>query len=93
MHLPTLAGRSLLGGLALTLLTAVALPRTRFGATGYGLPVTWLVRRALAPEFSPWRVNWLGFLIDLAVWTATVFAVVSLLRRVGSRTAGDGPSE
>jgi len=84
-----LVGLALGGGIALTILTGLVPLRTLVGATHYGFPMAWLVRRVLAPEHVPWRVSWLGLVVDLLVWTAVVLAVLLVYERLrGSSTRG-----
>lgn len=58
------------------------------GGTHYGFPMAWLVHRVLAPEFFPWRVNWLGLVVDVFVWTVVSLATIVLYSRVRSHSAG-----
>jgi len=87
-----LVGRSLAGGVVLTLLTGIVPLRTLLGGTGYGFPLPWLIRQVLAPEYSPWRVNWLDLAVDLLVWTAPVFAIPVLYDRFSRRSAEGQPT-
>lgn len=85
-------GASLAGGVVLTLLSAVVPFQSLLGRTHYGFPMAWLIRRVLAPEYVPWRVNWLGLVVDVAVWTAVVFVGLVLYDRVRQRPPdGDSP--
>lgn len=69
-------GLVLAAGVGITLLTGLIPLRTLLGGTHYGIPVVWLVRRVLAPEYFPWRVNWIGFVVDVVVWTVVVLAAL-----------------
>lgn len=80
---------SLAGGVVLTLLTGLVPLRTLMGATHYGLPMAWLVRRVLAPEFFPWRLEPLGLVVDLLVWTVVALAVIVAVERFRGTGAGD----
>lgn len=86
-----LVGASLAGGVLVTLLTGVVPLRTLIGATHYGFPMAWLIRRVLAPEYFPWRVSWLGLAVDLVVWTALVYVVLLLYDRFGARSTDGRP--
>ena len=77
----TVFGAALLGGVLATLATGLVPTRSALGATHYGLPVPWLVRRALAPEYLPWEVLWTGLLVDLGTWSALVLLALVLYRR------------
>lgn len=87
-----LVGVSIAGGVLLTLLTGLFPLRTLMGATHYGFPMAWLIRRVLAPEYFPWRVAWLGLVVDLLVWTALVLVVLILYDRFNHRSAGGQPT-
>jgi hypothetical protein len=76
------------GGIAITLLTGLYPIETRLGATMYGLPVAWLVRRVTAPEYGPWYIDWLGLIVDVLVWTGVVLSTL-VLYDVGRRRLED----
>lgn len=76
-HLP----RAFALGAAVTLLSGAVPVRSLAGATHYGLPVTWLVRRVLAPAYFPWRVQWFGLAVDLVFWTALALVALAALER------------
>jgi len=65
---------SLIGGLAITLLTSLLsnMPAMLVGAVHYGYPVPWLFRLVLAPEYFPWRVNVVALVADVIVWAVVV---------------------
>jgi hypothetical protein len=90
MNRSRLVGFAFGGGVVLTLLTGLFPLRTLMGATHYGFPMAWVSRRVLAPEYFPWRVHWLGLVVDLFVWTAVVFAIVFVYTRrsMGRRRTG-----
>ena len=83
-----LVGLALGGGVVLTLVTGLLPLRTLLGATHYGFPMAWLIRQVLAPEYVPWRVDWLGLLVDLVVWTAFVFVLLVVYDRFSHRRPG-----
>jgi len=87
-----LVGLALAGGVVLTLLTGLVPLRTLLGATHYGVPLPWLVRRVLAPEYFPWRVRWVGLLVDLVVWTAVAFVALGLYDRFRNRPTDRRPA-
>jgi len=79
-------------GVVLTLITGIVRLRTLPGGEHYGFPAAWLVRRVLAPEYFPWRVSWLGLVVDLIVWTALVFVTLVLYDRFSRRSTGGQPT-
>jgi hypothetical protein len=68
----------IVGGLAIALLTGLVsnTPPMLVGATRYGLPMPWLFRLVIAPEYFPWRVDITRLLVDTAVWAAIVALVL-----------------
>lgn len=69
------------GGVVLTLLTGLVPVRSLLGGTHYGLPAVWLVRLVLGPGCVPWRVRWLGFVVDVVVWSVVVAVILVLYGR------------
>jgi hypothetical protein len=84
----TLAGASLAGGILVTAVTGLIPARTLVGAVHYGFPMAWLIRRVVAPEFFPWRVNRVGLVVDVAVWTLVVSVALVLYERLRDGSAG-----
>jgi hypothetical protein len=74
-------------GVAITLITGAfnTTPGGLVGATWYGFPVTWLSRLVIAPQYFPWRVNWVGFIADVIVWMILVW-IVSFVLSLGTYT-------
>jgi hypothetical protein len=72
------------GGLAIALLTGLVsnTPPMLVGATHYGLPMAWLFRLVIAPEYFPWRVDIARLLVDTAVWAAVVAVVLFIADKV-----------
>jgi hypothetical protein len=68
----------IVGGLAIALLTGLVsnTPPMLVGATHYGLPLAWLFRLVIAPEYFPWRVDIARLLGDTVVWAAVVAVVL-----------------
>ncbi|MFC5368866.1 hypothetical protein [Salinirubrum litoreum] len=93
MNRPRLLAVALGGGIVLTLLSGLVPVRTLAGGVHYGLPMAWLVRRILAPEFFPWRVNWLGLVVDIVVWTVILALLLVVSERLRNRQARSGPTE
>ena len=71
------------GGTLITLMTGFVPTRTLMGATHYGVPRAWLIRRVLAPGYVPWRLDWTGLLVDLLIWSAVVFVLFFIYDRFG----------
>lgn len=92
MNRNRLVGYSLAGGMLITLITGLYPLRTLLGGTHYGFPMAWLVRRGVGPEFFPWRVTWLGLLVDLVVWTVVVIVILVLYDQYRSRSTGRQPT-
>jgi hypothetical protein len=74
----------IVGGLAIALLTGLVsnTPPMLVGATHYGLPMTWLFRLVIAPEYFPWRVDITRLLVDTAVWAAIVAVVLFIAKKL-----------
>ena len=72
---------SVIGGVAVTLLTGFVANTVLLGAEHYGYPMAWLIRLVLAPEYFPWRVNVLNLIVDIVVWTIIAGIVVVVLTR------------
>jgi len=52
------------------------MPAPLVGAEHYGYPLPWLFRLILAPEYFPWRVDWVALIVDVFVWTIVMRVVV-----------------
>jgi len=65
---------SLIGGVVITLLTGLLsnMPAMLVGAVHYGYPIPWLFRLILAPEYFPWRLDVVAFVVDVVVWTIVI---------------------
>lgn len=82
-------------GTLITLATGLIVntPTQLIGAVHYGFPVAWLARLVIAPEFFPWRVDYLGLVTDLFVWTAISGLVLLVLTRAKKRLASFGSKQ
>ena len=71
---------SVIGGVVIALLTGLvnSTPGGLVGATWYGWPENWLIRMVVAPQYNPWKVNWVGLVVDAIVWIVIV-AIVMLV--------------
>lgn len=72
---------SIVTGLLVTTITSIIPVKTLIGGTHYGIPFPWLIKLVLAPEYSPWRINYLNFGIDILIWTVLVELVVIYINK------------
>jgi hypothetical protein len=72
------------GGVVITLLTGLVdnTPEGLMGAVWYGYPLPWLVMRVLAPQYFPWVLRPLRFIVDIVVWSIVVWVILFLLSKV-----------
>jgi hypothetical protein len=67
-------------GIAITLISSAA--RNTYngllGSSGYGYPTAWLYRLVIAPQYFPWRANYLNLIIDIIFW-AIIAAIVIMI--------------
>lgn len=68
---------AVIGGIVITLLTGLLenTPEMLVGATWYGYPLAWLVRKIIAPQYFPWVVQPLSLIADIIFW-AVVVAII-----------------
>jgi len=92
MNRSRLLGGALVGGALVTLVTGLVPVRTLLGGTHYGLPVAWLVRRVLAPQYWPWHVEPFGLVVDVVVWSAAVLVVLVAYDRYRHGSVGGQPA-
>jgi hypothetical protein len=76
---------SVLGGELVTPLTGLFsnTPRMLVGAVHYGFPIAWLFQIIVAPEYNPWRIDFLKFLADVVTWSVILLVVVFILDKAG----------
>ena len=74
---------SVLGGVIIALLTGLFsnTPEMLLGAEHYGFPLAWLIRMIVAPEYNPWRIEFLNFLADVVVWSVILFVIVLIVEK------------
>jgi len=74
------------GGVAIALLTGLAsnTPPMLLGANWYGYPLAWLIRLIVAPEYSPWQVNFLNLVVDMISWATILGIVLFVLGKIRS---------
>jgi hypothetical protein len=75
---------SILGGVIIALLTGLFsnTPEMLLGAEHYGFPLAWLIRMIVAPEYNPWRIDFLNFLADVVVWSVILFVIVLIVEKI-----------
>jgi len=75
---------SILGGEIITLLTGLFsnTPQMLVGAEHYGFPLAWLIRMIVAPEYNPWRIEFVNFLADVVVWSVILLVIVFIVEKV-----------
>jgi hypothetical protein len=75
---------SIFGGEIITLLTGLfsSTPQMLVGAQWYGFPLAWLIRMIVAPEYNPWKVEFLNFIGDIIVWSVVLFVIVFIADKV-----------
>ena len=72
---------SLIGGIGITTVTGLIKRKVLVGATHYGWPLAWLMYLTLAPEYYPWSVRPIWFVIDAVLWGLVVLIIVHYARR------------
>ena len=75
---------SILGGEIITLLTGLFsnTPQMLVGAEHYGFPLAWLIRMIVAPEYNPWRIEFVNFIADVVVWSVILLVIVFIVEKV-----------
>jgi uncharacterized membrane protein len=84
---------ALVGGIAITLVTGLIpnTPSMLVGAAWYGYPLAWLIRMVVAPEYFPWKVEIVGLIADVVVWTLIVLVILLVAMRKPKSPAEAGP--
>ena len=73
---------SIIGGVVITLLTGlISNTPMLLGVTHYGYPFAWLFRLILAPEYFPWRINAVNFVVDVIVWAFIVGIILFIVKK------------
>ena len=75
---------SIFSGEIITLLTGLFsnTPEMLVGAEHYGFPLAWLIRMIVAPEYNPWRIEFVNFLADVVVWSVILLVIVFIVEKV-----------
>lgn len=81
---------SVIGGAMITLLTSLvpSTPEMLVGATWYGLPIAWLFRLVIAPEYFPWRVSFMPLIVDVVFWAVIVGLILFVLKKLMEPASG-----
>lgn len=66
------------GGILATGLTGFlsSTPPGLVGAGWYGLPVAWITKRVLAPQYNPWFIQWTGLIVDVIFWSIIAWIIL-----------------
>jgi hypothetical protein len=74
---------ALICGIAITLVTGLMpnTPSILVGARWYGYPLAWLIRMVLAPEYFPWKVEIMGLMADIVIWTLIALVILLVAMR------------
>ncbi len=76
---------TIIGGIAVTLVTGLIESPSMLGATNYGYPFGWLTQLIVAPVYFPWRVHPIRLVLDVIVWSVLVWLVLYVvIRKKGS---------
>jgi hypothetical protein len=80
---------SIFGGEIITLLTGLFsnTPQMMVGAEWFGFPLAWLIRMIVAPEYNPWRIEFVNFLADVVVWSVILLVIVFIVEKVRKPTS------
>jgi hypothetical protein len=75
---------SIVGGVIITLVTGLFsnTPGMLVGAEWYGFPLAWLIRMIVAPEYNPWKVEYVNFIADVVVWSVILFVIIFIVDKV-----------
>jgi hypothetical protein len=75
---------SIVGGVVITLATGLfsSTPGMLVGAEWYGFPLAWLIRMIVAPEYNPWKVEYVNFIADVVVWSVILFVIIFIVDKV-----------
>ena len=77
-------GYSIIGGVMITLATALVPNTTLIGASNFGYPFPWL-SQLLYPIGSPFTIIWSALLVNILVWAVLAFVVIIILQILKSR--------
>ena len=74
---------ALVCGIAITIVTGLMpnTPGMLVGAMWYGYPLAWLIRMVVAPEHFPWKVEIMGLMADIVIWTLIALVILLVAMR------------
>ena len=69
---------AIIAGVLITLVTGLinTTPGGLMGAVWYGFPFPWLIMYVIAPQYFPWHVRPLRFVLDIVVWAIVVWVIL-----------------
>ena len=75
---------ALVGGVVITLITGLVnhTPEMLVGASYFGYPFSWLEMMIVAPQYFPWVLRPVRFVLDIVVWTIIVWVVLFVVSKV-----------
>lgn len=78
---------AVIGGVAAAFLTGLIenTPTALVGAVWYGYPLAWLIRRVVAPQYSPWVVEPFQLILDIILWTLIIAVVIFAYSKIGTK--------
>ena len=77
-----LALKAAVSGVVVTLLSGLynsTPPGLVVGAAWYGLPLTWVRRLVVAPQYNPWKIGITGLIVDLIFWIVIAGVVIFVI--------------
>lgn len=74
---------AVVAGVIITLLIGLIghTPEMLVGAVYYGYPFAWLEMMVVAPQYFPWVVRPLRFILDIVVWTIVVWVILFVVSK------------
>ena len=86
MKIKTIIG-ALFAGVAIALLTGLvtSTPPNLVGAAWYGLPLAWLFKMVVAPQYNPWAFDFVNLALDIIFWAAILWALAFVFGRIRRR--------
>jgi hypothetical protein len=75
---------SVIIGVVITLITGIIpnIPTQLVGASWYGLPIKWLIKLVIAPQYNPWKVLPVNLFEDLVFWVVVTAIVMTIARKL-----------
>ena len=68
-------------GLIITFITKLFnnTPSNFVGATWYGYPLPWIIKMVVAPQYNPWKLQPVNFMINVVFW----FVISGIILLIG----------